>query len=46
MPVVAQEYEVEHLIKFLKEEFERIIVRCGRASGHSVVLPAKTGQLS
>lgn len=41
MPVGTQEYEIEHLIKFLKEEFERIIVQCGRGSGDSLLSDAQ-----
>lgn len=41
MPVGTQEYEIEHLIKFLKEEFERIIVLCGRGSGDSLLSDAQ-----
>src|SRR5882724_6258450 len=41
MPVAVQEYEIEHLIKFLKEEFERIIVQCGRGSGDSLLSDAQ-----
>ena len=41
MTVTTQEYEVEHLIKFLKEEFERIIVQCGRGSGDSLLSDAQ-----
>jgi hypothetical protein len=37
MPIAAQDYETEHLIRFLKEEFERIIMRCGLASGENLL---------
>ncbi len=36
MPVAVQEYELEHLIKFLKEEFERIIVQWPWLGGLSI----------
>jgi len=32
MSVAAQDYEIKHLIQFLKEEFERIITQCPRGS--------------
>ena len=37
MSFASQEYEIEHLIQFLKEELERIIIQSGRASGDSVL---------
>jgi hypothetical protein len=37
MPTAEQGYEVKHLIQFLKEEFERIINRCGRSCGDSLL---------
>ncbi|MGZ4788407.1 MAG: hypothetical protein ACXVZX_07785 [Terriglobales bacterium] len=36
MPIAAQDYDTEHLIRFLKEEFERIIMRCGLACGENL----------
>lgn len=37
MSFASQEYEIDHLIQFLKEELERIIIQSGRASGNSVL---------
>ena len=37
MSFASQEYETDHLIQFLKEELERIIIQSGRASGNSVL---------
>lgn len=37
MPTATQEYEPKHLVKFLKEEFERIILQCGRGAGDSLL---------
>ena len=41
MPIAAQDYETEHLIHFLKEEFERIIMRCGLACGDNLLSDAR-----
>lgn len=41
MPIAAHDYETEHLIQFLKEEFERIIVRCGLACGGNMLSDAR-----
>ena len=41
MSVASSEYEIEHLIQFLKEEFERIITQTGRASGQSLLSDAQ-----
>jgi hypothetical protein len=41
MSLAKQEYEIEHLIQFLKEEFERIISLTGRASGDSSLSDAQ-----
>src|ERR1039457_103578 len=37
MSFASQEYEIEHLIQFLKEELERIIIQSGRSSGGSLL---------
>jgi hypothetical protein len=37
MLTATPEYETKHLVKFLKEEFERIIVQCGRGAGDSLL---------
>ena len=41
MLTAAPEYETKHLVKFLKEEFERIIVQCGRGAGDSLLSDAQ-----
>jgi hypothetical protein len=41
MPIAAQDYETTHLIQFLKEEFERIIMRCGLACGGNMLSDAR-----
>ncbi len=41
MSIAEQEYKIEHLIQFLKEEYERIIIQCGRGSGRSLLSDAQ-----
>ena len=41
MSLAHQEYQVDHLIQFLKEELERIIIQTGRASGQSLLSDAQ-----
>jgi len=41
MPVATHDYDTNHLIRFLKEEFERIITQCGRGSGDSLLSDAQ-----
>ena len=41
MSVSEQDYEIKHLIQFLKEEFERIITQCGLAAGDSLLSDAR-----
>ena len=41
MSIARQEQETKHLIQFLKEEFERIIMQCGLCSGDSLLGDAR-----